>query len=252
MPRCPPPAPDKLDTGFAQSPEIYGSQVSPPLLLSSRDNRRSGLEDTDTINSSCTLRRRRAGGKSKKPSASKECSSNPREAEQPKSTATKKTPETESLTSLELEALEGIHKLTGTESKNSLKRVASMLCLPRFTFDITGPYELLQQIMLRLSLWRELSNAFMVRLEQEKQEEHGKKQEAKRILKILVANSGVAMEVKMLLLSTNFAEVSTSHIYCDGWIDIQSEWKQRELVCHYPRQDFGSHLIYTQNPGFPM
>jgi len=74
----------------------------------------------------------------------------------------------------------------------------------------------------------------------------GGKPVIKLILKIPEASSGVAIRVKKMLFLMNFEEALISPTYLDGWIDTQSGWKSKDLVCPCVLGGSGSRRMFTQ------
>jgi len=98
-----------------------------------------------------------------------------------------------------------------------------------FEFNIIGHSVRSVQTILTLLLSNVKSLSTMDLQALESLGEPGKKQRGLLILRILDPSSGMDIEIKNMLCSTNFEEVSTSPIYFDGLIGTQFLWRSREL-----------------------
>jgi len=89
-----------------------------------------------------------------------------------------------------------------------------------------------------------------VQLELGNLDEHGMKQDCWSLtLRIPGPSFGVATEVRQMLLSMNFEEVSTYPISLDGLTDIQSEWNSKDHLPVYVPKDSGSRATFIPESG---
>lgn len=119
--------------------------------------------------------------------------------------------------------------------------------LPTCTYVITSPCPELLQTMLDRLRWKGRAVYSGVLQGQANLVEPGKKQVSMLTLKTLVQNGtlfmtigGAVTEIKSMLLSMSFVEVSTSHTYSDGWTDTQYLWKLKEEADLFEQHKFGS------------
>lgn len=83
------------------------------------------------------------------------------------------------------------------------------------------------------------------------QEEPGKRLVWKLTQRIPARSFGAVIKVKNMLSSMNFEEESTFPIFCDGWIGIQSSWKQRDPQCVCVPKLSGSPRTSIRGCGIP-
>lgn len=219
---------DKPDTGSALSRETCGSPAYPVELGISPASPSWELKDTGIGNYSCPSTPRKLWRRSNSPSEFKGCMLKPPVPLQPRIIAEKKTQEMESRLNLERNHSVGIMALTGIELKRWRKQVDLMKSQVIFSFGITEPLLILQQIMSRLQAMKSLSSFITVRLEPAKAVEHGAKRAYLHTLRIQGPNFGVATAVMSTLLSMNLEVVLMSRTCSGGWIDILSELRLKE------------------------
>lgn len=98
-------------------------------------------------------------------------------------------------------------------------------------------------------LWSEPVQYFGAQLEQAKVTAPGKKPVFKLTLRIRLRNGGMDTEIKNMLSSMNFEELSTSRMYLDGSTSILSRWKLKVVKPPCVLPSFGSLQISTQSIG---
>lgn len=89
------------------------------------------------------------------------------------------------------------------------------------------PCVVLDSVISNLRLWIDQQSVIGEILAPVKVSVPGKKPVMQLTLKIQGANSGLATEVKPMLLSMNFEEGSTFRTFLDGSIVIHSVWKRK-------------------------
>jgi len=80
----------------------------------------------------------------------------------------------------------------------------------------------------------------------------GQRPDSTLILKTLGQNSGVDIEIRRLLSSMNFEEVSILDIYLDGWIVTRSLWKLKDPLQYLSPRQYGSPATSRLRPGTPV
>lgn len=70
-------------------------------------------------------------------------------------------------------------------------------------------------------------------------------------VKIRAQSFGAAMMINSMLLSMNSEVLSTYPIFYDGWTDIRSVWRPKDLRDRSWQLGSGSHLTSTQRDGTP-
>lgn len=219
----------KPGIGYAQFREMTGNLPSPEIPAGVLGSQKSENQDIDTGSCSSPTARRKHSIKSKDPSVFKGCTLNPPDPLLPRLMYEKRRPEMEKDSNLGRNHSVGIVRLTGIELKNWRKAVQSMKSQATYSFVITEPLPLLQVIMSKLSESKSLSLFITVQLEPAKVAERGMRRDFLHTLRIRVANFGVATAVMSMLLSMNLEEELISAICLDGWIDILSELKLKEV-----------------------
>lgn len=68
-------------------------------------------------------------------------------------------------------------------------------------------------------------------------------------VKIRAPSFGAAMTINQMLLSMNLEELSTYPIFYDGWTDIRSVWRPRDLRDRSWQLGSGLHRTSTQRDG---
>jgi len=135
----------------------------------------------------------------------------------------------ERVLNLERNPFEEIALLTGTLSGNLRSLVTFAKFQLMFEWLVTGPYELLDQILAKLNQWKDVATSFGARLELVNLVEHGMKLAWKLTVRIREPNFGMVTNLNRMLLLTSFEEELTSLICSDGWTGIRSVWKLKEV-----------------------
>lgn len=219
---------DKPDTGSVLSHAMTGNHVSPSLPHGLLDSPRSENLGTDTGSVWSPSSPRKQSVRSSDASIYRGSTLKPPAPLLPRLTAIKKKQEMENPLNSVSSPLLGIPLPIGPALRSWQKQVKSIWSRRTFTFVITGLSSQLQPIMTNLSQWREQQKFIMAQLVPGNLVEPFPKRDPMCMLKILVANSGVATAVTAMLLSMNFEEESMYPTCSDGWIDIQSEWNSRD------------------------
>jgi len=156
----------------------------------------------------------------------------------------KKTPQfKEQDLNLESNPFQDVPPLNGIKSGNLLKEEILMRSPHRYVFKVIELSEQSMQTLRNQLEWSDSALYFGVKLELVSRGVLGMKQEWMLILKIPGPSFGAVTEVKKMLLSMNFEEVSMSRTSYDGWIDIQLLWKLKAgRMCMSP-QRYGSPPI---------
>jgi len=155
----------------------------------------------------------------------------------------------ELLLNSELNRLEETQATTGTLLNSTPSKERLISCPPIFLFVITTPSRALARTTVNRLLLNEYVKSSMGRLALESRAGLGTKLVWMHSAKILVANFGVATEIKSMLLSMNFEEESTFPISSGGRIVTRSSWRLKDpLETSKPRTS-GLPVISTPEIG---
>lgn len=80
----------------------------------------------------------------------------------------------------------------------------------------------------------------------------GLRQRTELTVKIRAPSFGAAMTINQMLLSMNLEVLSTYPIFCDGWTDIRSVLKPKDLRDRYSPPTSGSLLTSIRRTGTPI
>jgi len=138
------------------------------------------------------------------------------------------------------------------ELERQLNWVNSTTSLPTCTYVIIGPYvQLLQTMQCQLQ-----SNVqFMYsggELQLEKVSEPGARQVFRLTAKTLGASGGVDIDVKNMLLWTNFEEALTYHTCYDGVTGTLSVWKPKVVLGRSWQSKYGLPAMWILGDGTPI
>lgn len=172
--------------------------------------------------------------------------------QQLKNMSTKKTPELGSPSSSEVSLSIETPCPIGRSYDHKLKKENWTKYRPIFSVDITGFSKQSKLIIVRRIGGNAKLNAFGAQLEVVNQVALGPKPEKKCILRILARSSGVATEVKRILLSMSSEAGSTFLICLDGWTGTHAQWKLKEEVVPCVDLTGGSPVISTPKAGTPI
>jgi len=148
----------------------------------------------------------------------------------PTTTSGKRKPESqEPSLSSESSQSDAMSQQTGTESGSTPSLEMYSPSQPIYEFNITGHSALLLRTLAHQLLWNDKFMSLRGELALENLDALGKKPVFLLILKIPVQNSGMDIEIKSMLSSTNFEEVSISPTYSAGSIGTLCLWRSKDL-----------------------
>ena len=225
-------------------------RISPRNALGSGDSLKLASEPATLTTKCASLSRRRQGLQALKRSLEPECMQNSVDPKLRMTTSGKKRP---ALQELNLNSganpFEETRPSTGKLFGPPPSPGSSLTFQQMSELSVTGPFELLAQIIQDQSLWNENVSSSGGKLELENQGGLGMKPVWTLTARTQEPSSGVATKLKNMLSLMSFEAVSTYPISYGGWIGIRSEWRLKEV--QYPSQpvQFGSHLILDPQTG---
>jgi len=239
----------KQNIGYSPFPQIASPRTPCPTRDGSEASWSAGTEDISTGKSTVSL-----SGKSDLVRSNSCSPTKPTVSlvglKGPSTMCGKKTPESkEPNLKSEVELCNVTPKKIGRKYGNLRRRATLKKLNRRFEFAIT---ELCEQsaLTLRNQLeWSELAMCSGVELVLESQGVLGNLPVWTVTLKIPIQSSGAAIKVRKMLSSMNFVETFQSRTCFDGWIDILSQWKSKDLAVLLWPKTFGSLAMSSQNFG---
>lgn len=253
---------DRESIGSSQSPTTASPPTSPLAAYGSRDNLNRVLQlDTSTGRSVARLARRRPLRPLGTVSDPVVITSSP--VHQPPASMYGRTTPQSRVPGLNLESLNPGSSLerylstdqsnvTGNGSGISPQEEIFQLSLLRSEFKVIGPSVQSLQTLLNQLEWNEVVKSSGVAVELASRGVLGVKLVPMLILRILEPSFGVDTEIRSVLSSMNFEEVSMSDTFSDGWTATLSLWRSKDPPPYSGRQDIGLPPIYPQRPGTPI